>query len=66
MSTKRSTFGTRNERCGVCGRATPHDIRIEIRTESRELENAQFSREPYRVSTCRFCGETDTLRMNNA
>jgi len=45
---------------------TPHDVAVEILTESTKPENAEFSREPYRVSECRVCGTTETVRMNNA
>lgn len=54
------------EPCEACGHETPHDVRIEIRTESAKRENAQFSREPYRVATCVACGGESALRMNNA
>lgn len=54
------------ERCTDCGRETPHDVNVEIKTESDKAENAAFSREPYRVSECRICGSTTTIRMNNA
>ncbi|WP_254272078.1 hypothetical protein [Haloarcula marina] len=54
------------ESCVVCERETPHDIRLEIQTESSKPENAEFSREPYRVSECQVCGETTSTRMNNA
>jgi len=54
------------ERCDRCARETPHDVSIDIRTESRTGENTEFSREPYRVSTCRLCGEERAIRMNNA
>jgi hypothetical protein len=39
---------------------------VEIRTESTKAENAEFSREPYRVATCVVCGDEDAVRMNNA
>lgn len=54
------------ERCEDCGRETPHAVQIELRTESRKRKNAAYSREPYRVATCRLCGHTATQRMNNA
>ena len=54
------------EPCEQCGDETPHGVRIEIRTESTKRENAQFSREPYRIATCEVCGEESALRMNNA
>jgi RNase P subunit RPR2 len=54
------------EACTACGTETPHDVRIEIRTESERERNARYSREPYRVTTCLHCGDESTLRMNNA
>ncbi len=56
------------EGCTACGSETPHAVSVEILTESpdTESENAAFSREPYRVSTCLVCGTTETTRMNNA
>jgi hypothetical protein len=54
------------EPCECCGRETPHEVHIEIRTESAKRENAQYSREPYRVATCVLCGEESATRMNNA
>jgi hypothetical protein len=55
-----------SEECAECGRETPHEVGIELLTESRKRENAEFSREPYRVSTCRVCGTRKSIRMNNA
>ncbi len=40
------------ESCSDCGRNTVHEVEIEIRTENEHSDNAAFSREPYRVSTC--------------
>ena len=54
------------EECEECGRETPHDVSVEILTESASPENAEYSREPYRVSECQVCGVRETLRMNNA
>lgn len=54
------------EPCENCGHETPHEIRIEIRTESAKRENARYSREPYRVATCLRCGSESAIRMNNA
>ncbi|MFB6223577.1 MAG: hypothetical protein ABEH86_07895 [Haloarcula sp.] len=54
------------EDCSTCDRETPHAVRVQIRTESAEPENAEFSREPYRVSECQICGTTTATRMNNA
>jgi ribosomal protein L37E len=61
-----ATDGGVRERCDRCGDETPHDVRLEIRTESAASENAVFSREPYRVAACRHCGDKSTLRMNDA
>ncbi len=58
--------GGMTEQCDVCGTETLHDVSIQLRTESRQAENAAFSREPYRLSTCRICGTETSLRMNNA
>ncbi|MFC6834934.1 DUF7835 family putative zinc beta-ribbon protein [Halomarina ordinaria] len=66
MAATRNQSDDMNEGCAECGRETPHGVRLEIRTESQKSENAQFSREPYRVSTCRVCGTETALRMNNA
>lgn len=54
------------EHCDRCGRDTPHDVSVQILTESSRPNNAEYSREPYRVSECRICGTQTTLRMNNA
>lgn len=53
------------EPCGKCERETPHTVTVELRTESNKRENAQFSREPYRVSRCRVCGTETSQRMNH-
>lgn len=66
MGATQERSGDVNEECGDCGRETPHGVAIEIRTESDKTENAQYSREPYRVSTCRVCGGETAIRMNNA
>jgi len=54
------------EHCPACGRETEHAVGIEIRAESEKTENAAFSREPYRVSRCRACGNERARRMNDA
>jgi NAD-dependent dihydropyrimidine dehydrogenase PreA subunit len=54
------------EDCAECSRVTPHDVAITLLTESHQEQNAEFSREPYRVATCRVCGAETTTRMNNA
>lgn len=66
MSVKRPGVDGHTERCQACDQEVPHDVRIEIVTESRQHENAQFSREPYRIATCSICGEEQMQRMNNA
>jgi hypothetical protein len=62
----RADDGDMVEACTTCGRETAHAVSVEIRTESQKTENAEFSREPYRVATCLVCGGEDTVRMNNA
>lgn len=66
MATKGGDLADMTEDCTDCGRATPHSVAVKILTESGKRENAEFSREPYRVSECRICGQTSTTRMNNA
>lgn len=58
-------FHDQTEHCGGCERDTPHAVHVEIRTESGKRENAEFSREPYRVSVCRGCETETKTRMNN-
>lgn len=55
-----------HECCESCGRKTRHQVSVEIKTESRKEKNAEFSREPYRVSECQACGSRTSQRMNNA
>ncbi len=66
MSATDGTFDGMTEHCEHCGRETPHDVSVQIMTESSNPENAEYSREPYRVSECRICGAQTALRMNNA
>ena len=54
------------EQCSTCGGLRPHSVAVKILTESGKRQNAEFSREPYRVSECRSCGETTATRMNDA
>jgi hypothetical protein len=54
------------ELCDECETETPHEVAIEIRSESADPANAGCSREPYRVTTCSHCGTGTVLRMNNA
>lgn len=53
------------EFCDNCDQETPHAVQIELRVESTKTENQEFSREPYRVSTCADCESTSELRMNH-
>ena len=66
MSGKTAATSPFSEPCSSCGRDTEHAVSIELRTESTKRENAAYSREPYRVSTCSRCGLTTAIRMNNA
>lgn len=66
MATKRLGPDAVFEACDCCDDRTPHDVRVEIRTESQAEKNAEFSREPYRVTTCQNCGSESVLRMNDA
>lgn len=59
-------FNGMTEHCEFCGLDTLHEVTVQIRTESLKEENAQFSREPYRVTECQRCGHRESLRMNNA
>jgi len=54
------------EHCTQCEQTTPHEVSVEILTESNQTDNPEFSREPYRVSECQVCGKKTELRMNNA
>ena len=53
------------ENCETCDGETLHEVGIRLLTESRKNKNAEFSREPYRVTTCRICGEETLTRMND-
>ena len=66
MATKSNDVADVTEECESCSRVTPHEVAVKILTESGKPENAEFSREPYRVSECVVCGATETMRMNNA
>jgi hypothetical protein len=54
------------EHCDNCGVRTPHDVSIELKTESSKQTNQEFSREPYRVTECVKCGDETSQRMNDA
>jgi hypothetical protein len=66
MATTNDGLADMHETCEECGRSTPHTVSVRILTESGKRQNAEFSREPYRVTECRVCGTTSTRRMNNA
>ncbi|WP_435101849.1 hypothetical protein [Halarchaeum sp. P4] len=66
MASKHSPPDGIVEQCSNCEREQPHEVSIDLLTESDQEENAEFSREPYRVATCRVCGDTTKTRMNNA
>ncbi|PSQ44561.1 hypothetical protein BRD17_03720 [Halobacteriales archaeon SW_7_68_16] len=54
------------EACEACDAETPHEVSVQLRTESHKEQNAEFSREPYRITECTRCGTRDTQRMNDA
>ncbi|MCU4924490.1 hypothetical protein OB905_00630 [Halobacteria archaeon AArc-dxtr1] len=66
MATTDESVTNVTEVCDDCGVETIHEVSVEIRTESLKPENAQFSREPYRVTECHRCGSRRKQRMNNA
>ncbi|WP_279530380.1 DUF7835 family putative zinc beta-ribbon protein [Halospeciosus flavus] len=66
MASKTPHSDGMTEPCENCGQETAHSVSIELRTESSKSENAEFSREPYRVAECRACGTESATRMNNA
>lgn len=66
MATTDNSFNGLTERCEACELDTLHEVTVQIKTESTKAENAQFSREPYRVAECQRCGNRSSQRMNNA
>ncbi|WP_293030243.1 hypothetical protein [Natronococcus sp.] len=66
MATTDDSFNGLTEHCEDCDLDTPHEVSVQLRTESHKEENAQFSREPYRVAECKRCGTRTSQRMNNA
>ncbi len=66
MATTDNSINGMTEYCDECGFDTLHEVSVQIRTESLKEENAQFSREPYRVTECQRCGHRTSQRMNNA
>lgn len=66
MATSHTPTDSRTEHCPTCEESQPHEITIQLRTESDKSTNSEFSREPYRIATCRHCDSTTQTRMNNA
>ncbi|WP_435346181.1 hypothetical protein [Haloarchaeobius sp. HRN-SO-5] len=66
MATTDNAIDGRTERCDYCATETVHHVSVQLVTESSKRENAEFSREPYRVTECQQCGERASQRMNNA
>lgn len=66
MATAGDSITDVTEECEDCERVTPHTVNVQLLTESHNGENAEYSREPYRVSECKVCGTSTALRMNNA
>ncbi|WP_458205660.1 DUF7835 family putative zinc beta-ribbon protein [Haladaptatus sp. NG-SE-30] len=65
MSTAQPGLEETVEQCENCTTKTQHRVSVEIITESDEEENAEFSREPYRVTECTQCGRSSQQRMND-
>lgn len=66
MATRTDGIDDLTEECDECDRQTPHTITVKILAESAKRENAEYSREPYRISVCEICGTVERTRMNNA
>ncbi|QSW98953.1 hypothetical protein [Haloterrigena alkaliphila] len=66
MATTDGVSNGMTEPCDVCETDTLHEVSIQLITESGSGDNAQYSREPYRVRECARCGNRDSKRMNNA
>jgi hypothetical protein len=65
MATTRDSFDGLTEYCEPCDGETLHHVSVQMRTESKKEENAEFSREPYRVTECQRCGVRTSQRMND-
>jgi len=65
MATTRDSFDGLTEHCDSCETDTLHQVSVQMRTESTKSENAEFSREPYRVAECQRCGTRSSQRMND-
>lgn len=53
------------EWCDHCLAETPHTVAIRILSESDEPDKEAYSRQPYRQTQCRDCGEADMIRLND-
>lgn len=65
MSTTQSNLKETVEQCENCTTKTQHRVTVELITESDDAENAEYSREPYRVTKCTQCGSELQQRMND-
>ena len=65
MATTRDSFDGLTEHCEACHVETLHQVSVQMRTESKKDQNAEFSREPYRVTECQRCGARASQRMND-
>ncbi|MFC4542397.1 hypothetical protein ACFO5R_10715 [Halosolutus amylolyticus] len=66
MATTDGVSNGMTEPCAVCDTDTLHEVSVQLVTEAGGGENAQYSREPYRVRECQRCGNRESQRMNNA
>ena len=66
MATTRDSLDGLTEYCDDCDNETLHEVSVQMKTESTKTENAEFSREPYRVAECQRCGTRSSQRMNDA
>ena len=65
MSTTQASTQETVERCEHCEAKTAHHVSVTIITESDDETNAEFSREPYRITECFQCGAESRQRMND-
>jgi hypothetical protein len=65
MATTRDSVDGLTEHCEACETDTLHQVSVQMRTESNKEQNAEFSREPYRVTECQQCGIRTSQRMND-
>ena len=66
MSQQNPTIDSAREPCEQCGEETDHTVAVKLVTESDRDRNTEFSREPYRISTCDVCETEQMTRMNDA